>query len=692
MMTELEADKKPSQPFPKYVVFILSNEFCERFAFYGIRVALILYLTYFIKFDENTSTVIYHAFTVLAYFFPLLGAAVADGYWGKYKTIKTISIVYAIGMLFFTVSTLPQINSSSDDGIKINNAVIACVGLFIIAFGTGGIKPSVPSFGGDQIESDDVKNTTLFFDLFYIAVNLGSLVGMLLTPLIRTLNCGALGTEDTCWFLAYLIPALLMCIAVFTFLFGTRFYKILPPTGINIFWECTKCIFYGMIKKIPEDAPEEYKINGKNHHWLYGAYGKVDEWVIRDTKYLIKILVVFIPLPIFWSAFDQQGSRWTLQCVRMNGYITDSIHILPDLTQLLNAIFNLGLIPSFNYLYRVIDKNVVRLTSLRKIGLGILFAALAFSVSALVQNEIDVMLTRLPTISSEMSLRVLNMNNGKTISGAFQSKNLTEFPLSDELLPYPNGKIYENVININPGEGSQKFQCQHDIFDETCLNGHSSSAEVIMKTVKGTNIYSFAYTSDEFENENHDVKNYRSFFEINQGQVVHNLAIFGNGNHLTYPGYSSKDPDGRNYVTIISSLDISIFVVFTCLEGPCLDDKTSYEDIVIQACKFHQNGTYIKNQTEVDRPFTCIVGENLNDKDAIKLAKGNFLVEIYDSQSREILKTLNLEVDNGAAHTLTVQNSQKTNEVMVSNIQDINSRASLCTIQHNTTVLRNCVL
>lgn len=42
--------------FPYYVGFILGNEFCERYSFYGMRTILVIYLTYFIGYDEDTST------------------------------------------------------------------------------------------------------------------------------------------------------------------------------------------------------------------------------------------------------------------------------------------------------------------------------------------------------------------------------------------------------------------------------------------------------------------------------------------------------------------------------------------------------------------------------------------------------------------------------------------------------------
>ena len=83
-MTEPESQEKQGGKLPKYIYFILGDEFCERYAFFGMRTILVLFLTYFIKFDEDTSTVIYHAFTVLCYLFPLLGGALADSFFGEY--------------------------------------------------------------------------------------------------------------------------------------------------------------------------------------------------------------------------------------------------------------------------------------------------------------------------------------------------------------------------------------------------------------------------------------------------------------------------------------------------------------------------------------------------------------------------------------------------------------------------------
>lgn len=59
------------------------------------------------------------------------------------------------------------------------------IGLFLIALGTGGIKPCVSAFGGDQFTADQSHLLQNFFSVFYFAINAGSLLSMLITPVLR---------------------------------------------------------------------------------------------------------------------------------------------------------------------------------------------------------------------------------------------------------------------------------------------------------------------------------------------------------------------------------------------------------------------------------------------------------------------------------------------------------------------------
>lgn len=71
--------------FPSSVYYIVGNEFCERFSYYGMKAILFLYLTRVLSLGDNTATAVFHSFSMLCYFTPLFGALLADGWLGKYR-------------------------------------------------------------------------------------------------------------------------------------------------------------------------------------------------------------------------------------------------------------------------------------------------------------------------------------------------------------------------------------------------------------------------------------------------------------------------------------------------------------------------------------------------------------------------------------------------------------------------------
>lgn len=392
---EIEESGGSKGGFPWHVGYILGNEFCERYSYYGMRTVLVIYLTSdIINWDDNTATAVYHAFTVLAYLFPLLGAMLADSSWGKYWTILWLSIVYAIGSGINMMSSIYPIGGSN----TAVHAALASVGLFVIAFGTGGIKPCVSAFGGDQFSKDQETYRKSFFSLFYFAINAGSLVSTFVSPLIREeVQCW----DDDCYALAFGVPTALMVVAIILFVIGTKHYVRLDPQG-NVFLQVSKTIWKAM--KNRSKTPSKLR---NKEHWLDYADDGTNTQNIQDIKYVLRVLIIFIPLPLFWSLFDQQGSRWTLQAVRMNGNINGTV-ILPDQFQICNPLIIVTLIPIFEAtLYPFLRRRNINFTPLKRMGLGMWLAGLAFVVAALVQMMIDENLTAVPR-SDQTTLRVLN--------------------------------------------------------------------------------------------------------------------------------------------------------------------------------------------------------------------------------------------------------------------------------------------
>ena len=130
-MKSINCEKLSNGKYPKIVMLIILNEFCERFSFYGLRTILYLFLSKFIGLDSATATMIYHLFVVICYFTPILGAILADGYIGLYKTIISFCIFYFIGEMILTLTSMVPLGAPEIYG--------PCIGLFIVAIGTGGL-------------------------------------------------------------------------------------------------------------------------------------------------------------------------------------------------------------------------------------------------------------------------------------------------------------------------------------------------------------------------------------------------------------------------------------------------------------------------------------------------------------------------------------------------------------------------
>ncbi|XP_070075108.1 peptide transporter family 1 isoform X2 [Drosophila takahashii] len=382
----------PAIPYPKSVAFIISNEFCERFNYYGMRTILVLYLTNKLGYNEETATVLFHTFTMLVYIFPLIGALIADGWLGKYKTILYLSLVYSLGAMVVSFGAVPLTGMPTK--------AVTVVGLLLIAIGTGGIKPCVSAFGGDQF-SLPAQSLQLakFFSLFYFAINAGSLISTTFTPILRA-DVHCFGDQD-CFSLAFGVPAVLMIISVVIFMAGKRLYRCQPPAG-NMIFGVSRCIadaFKGWRKRRNSEPMESF---------LDYAKPTVGTRMVRETKCLGRILRLFLPFPVFWALFDQQGSRWTFQATRMDGMVL-GFQIKPDQMQVVNPLLILGFLPLFDYIvYPILRRCGIR-RPLQKLTIGLLLAALGFFLSAGLEMKMEqAALGAMPTEPDVAHLRIYN--------------------------------------------------------------------------------------------------------------------------------------------------------------------------------------------------------------------------------------------------------------------------------------------
>lgn len=326
---------------PSGIPYIVGNEAAERFSFYGMRAILMDFMTVSLLSAAGQADVMSNAeatrwianFHSAVYFFPILGAILADWIFGKYRMILCVSLLYCLGHAILALM---------DFHTGIDQRTLLWWGLAFIAVGAGGIKPCVSAHVGDQFGRANAYLLPVVFGWFYFSINFGATFSSMLTPTLH---------EDErfgpSW--AFGVPGVLMAVATLVFWLGRNKYVHVPPSGNRFFRE------------------------------TFSPAG---------LKSIMNLIPVFVLIAPFWSLFDQTSSRWVAQAAKMDrhllGWEPSAAHF-----QVVNPILVMLLIPLFTYVLYPWAEKFVRVTPLRKIGLGLFLAVPSFLIATWIESRIQ---------------------------------------------------------------------------------------------------------------------------------------------------------------------------------------------------------------------------------------------------------------------------------------------------------------
>ena len=315
---------------PKGIPFIVANEFAERFCYYGINTILAVYMTQTLHFGQARATVWGHMFKVSAYFFPMIGAIVSDVFWGKYRTILTFSVAYMVGCAVLAV------------GPRTPEALF--IGLGLMAFGTGGIKPCVSTNVGDQFTNRNKHLIERAFSYFYLSINIGSSISIWFCPVLLA-KYGPVP--------AFGMPAVMMAVATLVFYLGRDKFAVVPPAG---------------------------------KAWLKEVFS------LDGLRLVGRLWAVYLFVAVFWALWDQSnGTTWTLQATSdlMDKTIGFGITMLPAQVQVVNGLFIVAMVPLFTFGIYPFCERFFRVTMLRKMGAGLFLAAGSFLIISWIEAQIQ---------------------------------------------------------------------------------------------------------------------------------------------------------------------------------------------------------------------------------------------------------------------------------------------------------------
>ncbi|KQZ57558.1 MULTISPECIES: oligopeptide:H+ symporter [unclassified Lysobacter] len=410
---------------PRQIAFIIGNEAAERFSFYGMRNILTSFLvgtlllasTSDLAEREHLAKEVFHSFMIGTYFFPLLGGWLADRYFGKYNTVIWFSLIYCAGHACLAMFEHSQTGFYT--------------GLFLIAFGAGGIKPLVVSFCGDQFDQSNKHKAKLVFDAFYWTINFGSLFASLLMPIFLR----EYGPS-----IAFGIPGALMFLATLIFWLGRNRYVRVPPTreapDPDSFFNVARTALSGKVAgqgnpgAIVAGLGVALALGALSLSFVpamgfvksaclalglligFGGYGislqldrargKHADAAVDGVRAVLRIVIVFALVTPFWSLFDQKASTWVLQGQKM--VVPTDLWWWPSWLisaeggaraaasqmQAINPLLVMLLIPFNNLLlYPALRRVGLNPTPLRRMGFGIAISGLSWIVAAVLQLYMD---------------------------------------------------------------------------------------------------------------------------------------------------------------------------------------------------------------------------------------------------------------------------------------------------------------
>ncbi|KAJ3670343.1 hypothetical protein LUZ60_010667 [Juncus effusus] len=203
---------------------ILCMDFCEYLAYFGIVRNLVTYLTKELHETNLEAARRVSMWSGTCFLTPLLGAFLSDSYWGNYRTIITFGAIYFIGMITLTLSTLSpnEFDSTEKSSTK---SVMLFAALYIIALGSGGIKPCVSSFGASQFDETDPKEKAQkgsFFNWYLFLMKISSILSTTFIVWIQD-NLG--------WGLGFTIPTIFVGFAIASFVSGSKIYRLTRNNG-----------------------------------------------------------------------------------------------------------------------------------------------------------------------------------------------------------------------------------------------------------------------------------------------------------------------------------------------------------------------------------------------------------------------------------------------------------------------------
>jgi POT family proton-dependent oligopeptide transporter len=359
-------------PSPLWMLFM--TEFWERFAFYGIRWALVLYIvTQFHggqSAGEADANLTYGSYLALVYAGAVFGGYVADRVIGYQRSILIGAAFMAAGLFAITI---PDPN-------------IFKLGLATIIVGNGLFKPNISTMVGKLYAINDTRRDS-GFTIFYMGINAGAFLSPMVTPLLAENFFGT--PEMPAYKVVFFASGIGMLISLVWFAIGRKTLKgIGAPVGeaqnpmrmvmVVIGGLCVIPAMYGLLKAGAGNLQIVLSILFIILAIMLMIEGVRGGKVVRDKT--IAMLIIFVFNILFWMFFEQAGSSFTFLADKIVNRNLGSFVFPTGWFQSVNSVAIIVCAPIIAWIWVALARRNANPSIPRKFGIGIVFNGLAFGL------------------------------------------------------------------------------------------------------------------------------------------------------------------------------------------------------------------------------------------------------------------------------------------------------------------------
>jgi len=372
------------------------TEMWERFSYYGLRPLLVLFMSAALAqggfgMDRGQASAIVGIYAASVYLASLPGGWVADRLLGLRRAIMTGAVLISCGHISIGFSSFAH------------SKVPFFMGLVLIVFGTGLLKPNISAIVGDLYPEGGARRDA-GFSIFYMGINIGAFFGQIVT--------GLLG-EKFGWHFGFGAAGVGMLIGLATFALlakktlgslgleptrhpdpavqarQQRTVKTLLGAGLVVLVAVIVLAGTGVLPLNPQ------VIGGYMTYVLVGVavvyfgYLFIAGGLTSDEKKRVSVIaILFVFAAIFWSAFEQAPTSLNLFARDFTDRVVLGFEIPTTWFQSVNSLFIFMLAPLFAVLWVRMAKRGSELSSPAKFALGLFFAGLGFVIMIFAAREV----------------------------------------------------------------------------------------------------------------------------------------------------------------------------------------------------------------------------------------------------------------------------------------------------------------